>query len=102
MDGVVREPSALATTVGSPPSRTLTQELVVPRSMPTARAMFASPLLTEPAHSVGPLGAARGRAGQVEWTGLNDATGPPTVKSKLSEGDASCPWAAAQGTCPIT
>jgi hypothetical protein len=25
--------------VGSPPSRTLTQEFVVPRSMPTARAM---------------------------------------------------------------
>ena len=39
MDGVVREPSALAMTAGSPPSRTATQELVVPRSMPTARAM---------------------------------------------------------------
>jgi hypothetical protein len=26
-------------TLGSPPSRTATQELVVPRSMPTARAM---------------------------------------------------------------
>ena len=39
MDGVVREPSAFAMTAGSPPSRTATQELVVPRSMPTARAM---------------------------------------------------------------
>src|SRR3954453_10290228 len=38
-EGVVREPSALAMTVGSPPSRTLTTELVVPRSIPTARAM---------------------------------------------------------------
>src|SRR6478736_10392436 len=38
-DGVVRDPSALAMTVGSPPSRTATTELVVPRSMPTARAM---------------------------------------------------------------
>src|ERR1700704_6076305 len=38
-DGVVRAPSALAMTVGSPPSRTDTTELVVPRSMPTARAM---------------------------------------------------------------
>src|SRR5687768_7892212 len=38
-DGVVRAPSALAMTVGSPPSRTATTELVVPRSMPTARAM---------------------------------------------------------------
>ena len=38
-EGVVREPSALAMTEGSPPSRTATTELVVPRSMPTARAM---------------------------------------------------------------
>ena len=38
-DGVVRAPSALAMTTGSPPSRTATTELVVPRSMPTARAM---------------------------------------------------------------
>ncbi|SNQ50219.1 hypothetical protein FRACA_420020 [Frankia canadensis] len=38
-DGVVREPSAFAITVGSPPSSTLTTEFVVPRSMPTARAM---------------------------------------------------------------
>src|SRR5690625_5294969 len=36
-DGVVRAPSALAMTVGSPPSRTATTELVVPRSIPTAR-----------------------------------------------------------------
>src|SRR4051794_25569055 len=36
-DGVVRPPSALAMTVGSPPSRTETTELVVPRSIPTAR-----------------------------------------------------------------
>ena len=38
-DGVVRDPSAFAMTAGSPPSRTATQELVVPRSIPTARAM---------------------------------------------------------------
>src|SRR5215217_6256874 len=38
-DGVVREPSELAMTVGSPPSRTVTTEFVVPRSIPTARAM---------------------------------------------------------------
>ena len=43
-DGVVREPSAFAMTVGSPPSRTATTELVVPRSMPTARAMCQSSL----------------------------------------------------------
>ncbi len=41
-DGVVLAPSALVMTVGSPPSRTLTTELVVPRSMPTARAMVDS------------------------------------------------------------
>src|SRR5215211_2203842 len=33
-DGVVRPPSAFSSTVGSPPSITATQELVVPRSMP--------------------------------------------------------------------
>src|SRR3712207_3288731 len=38
-DGVVRPPSALGSTVGSPASRTLTTELVVPRSMPTALGM---------------------------------------------------------------
>src|SRR3954468_11519285 len=38
-DGVVREPSALGMTTGSPPSRTETTELVVPRSIPTALAI---------------------------------------------------------------
>src|SRR3954451_19324870 len=39
-DGVVRAPSALAMTVGSPPSKTETTEFVVPSSIPTARAML--------------------------------------------------------------
>jgi hypothetical protein len=43
-DGVVRAPSELAMTVGSPPSRTATTEFVVPRSIPTARAMKDSPV----------------------------------------------------------
>jgi hypothetical protein len=34
-DGVVRAPSMLAMTLGSPPSITDTTELVVPRSIPT-------------------------------------------------------------------
>src|ERR1700761_9083541 len=38
-DGVVRPPSALGMTTGSPPSRTATTELVVPRSIPTALAI---------------------------------------------------------------
>ncbi|SFY53883.1 hypothetical protein STEPF1_07174 [Streptomyces sp. F-1] len=38
-DGVVLAPSVLVMTVGSPPSRTETTELVVPRSIPTERAM---------------------------------------------------------------
>ena len=33
-EGVVRLPSALTMTVGSPPSMTATQEFVVPKSMP--------------------------------------------------------------------
>jgi hypothetical protein len=36
------EPSELATTTGSPPSRTATTELVVPRSIPTARAIVTA------------------------------------------------------------
>ena len=42
-DGVVREPSALGMTTGSPASRVETTELVVPRSMPTALAMCVPP-----------------------------------------------------------
>src|SRR4051794_34332120 len=41
--GVVRLPSALAMTVGSPPSSTETTEFVVPGSIPTARAMSVDP-----------------------------------------------------------
>src|SRR6476646_12273209 len=38
-DGVVRFPSALGMTTGSPASRTETTEFVVPRSIPTALGM---------------------------------------------------------------
>ena len=41
-DGVVREPSELGMTTGSPASRTATTELVVPRSIPTALAMWVA------------------------------------------------------------
>ena len=43
-DGVVRPPSAFGMMVGSPPSRVAMTELVVPRSIPTARAMVGVPL----------------------------------------------------------
>ena len=43
-DGVVRLPSALAITTGSPPSMIATHELVVPRSMPMTFAIIVSPL----------------------------------------------------------
>src|SRR5690606_1187677 len=39
-DGVVRLPSALGITTGSPPSRAAMTEFVVPRSMPTTLAML--------------------------------------------------------------
>src|SRR2546421_7667469 len=42
-EGVVRLPSALGMTVGSPASKTLTTEFVVPRSMPTALGMDGPP-----------------------------------------------------------
>src|SRR4051794_27454477 len=47
-EGVVRAPSALAMTVGSPPSSTATTEFVVPRSIPTARAMVLPPVAGRP------------------------------------------------------
>ena len=39
-EGVVREPSALGMTTGSPPSITATQEFVVPKSIPITLAIF--------------------------------------------------------------
>ena len=41
-DGVVREPSELGITTGSPASKTATTEFVVPRSIPTAFAMVCT------------------------------------------------------------
>ena len=41
IDGVVRLPSELGMTTGSPPSMTATQEFVVPRSMPMTLGMEA-------------------------------------------------------------
>src|SRR5436305_4879479 len=67
-DGVVREPSALVMTVGSPPSRTQTTEFVVPRSMPTGRAMGIPPRKTfslSLSLSRAPGEKARGRLSQV-------------------------------------
>ena len=70
-DGVVRPPSAFAMMVGSPPSRTATALFVVPRSMPTARAMVLVSL----------------RGSEVECLGLkvdrSDAVGQ-TGRSKLA------------------
>ena len=40
-EGVVRPPSELGITTGSPPSMTATNELVVPRSIPITFPMFA-------------------------------------------------------------
>src|SRR5579884_1277509 len=81
-DGVVRAPSALVMTVGSPPSRTETTELVVPRSMPTGRAIVASLGLARRCFCLGRAQQARGVTAatrlspvdstiRVEATGLN-------------------------------
>src|SRR5687767_9612066 len=43
-DGVIRLPSGLVMTTGSPPSMTATQEFVVPRSMPMILLIVSSPL----------------------------------------------------------
>src|SRR6478609_12072055 len=42
-EGVVRSPSALGITIGSPPSMVATTELVVPRSIPIIRAIRLFP-----------------------------------------------------------
>ena len=42
-EGVVRAPSALGMTTGSPPSMTAMQQLVVPRSIPITFAMLFPP-----------------------------------------------------------
>ena len=90
-DGVVRKPSAFAMTVGSPPSRTETTELVVPRSIPTARAMCVSPSAgafsermpraLRPA--VGPAVLARNRSPSRRDLSLDDSSfAAPTVRVK--------------------
>ena len=43
-DGVVRPPSALGMTTGSPPSMTATTELVVPRSIPMILEAMSTPV----------------------------------------------------------
>ena len=43
-DGVVRPPSALGMTTGSPPSMTETTELVVPRSIPMILEAMSAPI----------------------------------------------------------
>src|SRR5690242_1316329 len=74
-DGVVRPPSAFAMIVGSPPSRTATAELVVPRSMPTARAMVMLPKVLEvefPSLKLGRrVGKVQIRGRELEYTRLN-------------------------------
>src|SRR5581483_8925097 len=53
-DGVVRPPSAFSITVGSPPSSTAIQLLVVPRSIPIVFPMFLSaPLRLQKSESEG-------------------------------------------------
>src|SRR5688572_1202636 len=54
-DGVVHEPSEFAMTVGSPPSRTVTTELVVPRSIPTARVIGVTSLFFVCCGGAGPV-----------------------------------------------
>src|ERR1700676_1886388 len=51
-DGVVRPPSALGITTGSPASSTDTTELVVPRSIPTALAILLPPTHCPCGHSL--------------------------------------------------
>src|SRR3954463_15506481 len=79
-EGVVRDPSELAMTVGSPPSRTVTTELVVPRSIPTARAM-----------ELASLSVCWGGAGSVPAVGVHDlASGPLNFPAQTNGTSRTC------------
>src|SRR5690554_2520097 len=51
-DGVVRPPSALGISTGSPPSITAIQEFVVPRSIPSTFATFHQPPTPSPHYPI--------------------------------------------------
>src|SRR3954447_4210907 len=79
-EGVVRDPSELAMTVGSPPSRTVTTELVVPRSIPTARAM-----------ELASLSVCWGGAGSVPVVGVHDlASGALNFPAQTNGTSGTC------------
>ena len=61
-DGVVRPPSAFGMTVGSPPSSTAMQELVVPRSIPIVFAICVCSFKSSVARNLS-LSIARGNCG---------------------------------------
>src|SRR5512132_3679573 len=99
-EGVVRDPSALAITVGSPPSRTAITELVVPRSIPTALAICVPHLHWDRAVSSAPgdwsLREAAGHDREARQQGraavVADARRADLVRVRLASG-ASCPGA---------
>src|SRR5687767_3761665 len=62
-EGVVREPSALGITTGSPPSMTATTEFVVPRSIPMTLLMTPALSYGKPRASVRPRDDRRAPAG---------------------------------------
>src|SRR3954449_6127271 len=79
-EGVVRDPSELAMTVGSPPSRTVTTELVVPRSIPTARSM-----------ELASLSVCCGGAGSDPVVGVHDlASGPLNFPAQTNGTSRTC------------
>src|SRR5665647_2537191 len=80
-DGVVRPPSAFAMIVGSPPSRTATAELVVPRSIPTARAILCLLYDELPASAARPCES----VGVVLWClGAQSARHRPELSNRCS------------------
>src|SRR5881409_3007218 len=79
-EGVVRPPSALGMTTGSPPSMTATTELVVPRSIP----MIFSAILSAPDRDLMPAGCYRSqKASIVPKTNAKKADAETPRKSNL-------------------
>src|SRR5919197_4614042 len=93
-DGVVRPPSAFSMTVGSPPSSTAMNELVVPRSIPMVLPMFEN--LRE--YEYGKVGLAANRSHQEGRKNLSLLIADP-ARPYLVQGGAgldanlqACPW----------
>src|SRR5512144_894908 len=82
-EGVVRPPSALGMTTGSPPSMTATTELVVPRSIPMILETMGNPFLL---YGDGPAQPGKGLSGQRFDVGRGEGKGCTAILCRFGRG----------------